>query len=242
MYNENLDKSEVIKEQNVQSVQNNMTNEQAQNRDKRMKQAYRELKVRNRYFDYFYRKMIVLFTLSLVGVLSSFLLYSYYSSQNVPPGYIPTDNEMRYFSPIPLSKYNKTDADIQTFTMDAMSDLFAFDYINSNKQLNKNQNNFTGAGWVKFVQAMKKSFVIQNVIDNKWIATYKQIGVPKIVKKAVSDDGIAYWLVETKGQVVYYGQSSRTDVVDIKIKIERVPVMEKDSGIGIATFVYTIEE
>ena len=80
MDNENLDKSEVIKEQNVQSVQNNMTNEQAQNRDKRMKQAYRELKVRNRYFDYFYRKMIVLFTLSLVGVLSSFLLYSYYSS------------------------------------------------------------------------------------------------------------------------------------------------------------------
>ena len=42
--------------------------------------------------------------------------------------------------------------------MDAMSDLFAFDYINSNKQLNKNQNNFTGAGWVKFVQAMKKKF------------------------------------------------------------------------------------
>ena len=213
----------------------------SESKDTLKKQTFKEVKARNRYMYINNRYSIILATLATVALIVSVISFIYFLKQSVPPRYVPTDNEMRYFSPIPLSRHEKTDSDIQTFTMSTLKDLFAYDYINYQSQLSKSQDKFTDTGWANFVQSMKRSFTITNVQDNRWISTYRQIGLPRIASKGVGEDGVAYWLVETQGQIVYYGDSNRTDNVLIRMKIKRVTTLQKESGIGIEGFVFTIQ-
>lgn len=219
---------------------NNTNLEKKENRGKK---TYIEVKARNRYL-YIYNRIAIIFgTFTTITLIISLLSFVYFLNQSAPNQYIPVDNQMRYFSPTPLSKHEKSDSDIQTFVMSTLSDLFAYDYINFNNQLSKSQDRFTDTGWTNFVESMKRSFTIENVQDNKWISSYKQVGLPKISKKSIeetSNGKIAYWLVETKGQIQYYGENSRIDNVLIRMKIKRVTTLQKESGIGIETFVFTI--
>lgn len=211
--------------------------------EKRGKSVYKELKSRNRYF-YIYNRYGIIFgtilTILLIFVISIFI---FFLNQNVPPRYIPADSEMRYFSPVPLTIHDKSDADIETFVMMTLKDLYSYDYINYNSQLYKSQEKFTTQGWNDFATNLNKSFILQQVKENQWISSYKTEGVPKIVKKGVDNKkGVAYWLVETEGVMSFYGQRPRTDRVISKLKIERVSTLEKVEGISIDFLVTTISK
>lgn len=219
-----------------------MSNQEVIINEKRGTQTFREIKARNRYLYIFNRYSIIVATFSTILAIFCISMLIFYLQQSVPNKYVPVDNEMRYFSPIPLSVHEKTDSDIQTFVMSSLTDLFAYDYINLNNQLTRSQDKFTDNGWLNFVQAMKKSFIITNAQENKWISSYKQIGLPKISKKDVDENGVAYWLVETNGQISYEGMTRRVDNVLIRMRIKRVSTLQKESGIGIDTFVFTIHK
>lgn len=175
------------------------------NIEKRGKEGFREIKARNRYFYIFNRYGVILGTFLSIALIVNILILIFFLNQQVPPKYVPVDNEMRYFSPIPLNQHDKSDADIQTFTITTLKNLYAFDYINFNEQLLKNQNKFTSDGWLSFVTNIKKSFILDALQTNKWISSYKNTNLPKIMKKGVDEKGIAYWLVEMDGVNTFYG-------------------------------------
>lgn len=211
---------------------------------KRGDETFKEIKARNRYTYEMSRYAIILATVSTVFFLFNVSSSVYFMNQNVPPGYIPTDNEMRYFPPTPLSQFDKSDADIQTFTMDTLSDLFAYDYVNYNTQLAQNQDNFTAKGWENFIDRMNKSFTLVLVKKNRWISSYSNASLPKIVGKGVDPQtGVAFWYVESTGTITYTGyDNNRVDNVNVKMKIERVSTLEKETGIGISNLVFEFKK
>lgn len=207
------------------------------NIEKRGKEGFREIKARNRYFYIFNRYGVILGTFLSIALIVNILILIFFLNQQVPPKYVPVDNEMRYFSPIPLNQHDKSDADIQTFTITTLKNLYAFDYINFNEQLLKNQNKFTSDGWLSFVTNIKKSFILDALQTNQWISSYKNTNLPKIMKKGVDEKGIAYWLVEMDGVNTFYGAQTRSDNIKARLKIERVSTLEKEEGIGIASII-----
>ena len=65
------------------------------------------------------------------------------------------------------------------------------------------------------------------------ILTYQEL-----LKKAIDNDGRAYWLVELDGINSFIGDRGRNDSVKIRLKIKRESTLTKDSGIGIDSFLY----
>lgn len=213
-------------------------NSKTNNLEKRGKEVLREIKARNRYFYIFNRYGIIIasFLAFSLFVHLSFLIF--FMNQIVPPVYVPVDNEMRYFPPTPLNLHDKSDSDIQTYTMTSIKDLFSYDYINYNEQLLKHQNKFTSNGWKSFIENMKKSFILDSVQENKWISSFKNTNPPKIVKKAIDNDGKAYWLVELDGINSFIGNIQRNENVTIRLKIKRESTLVNENGIGIDSFIY----
>lgn len=208
-------------------------------KEKRGKEAFREIKARNRYMYIYNRQGIIIGTLLIFLLFLQTGLLLFFLNQARPNQYIPVDNEMRYFSPTPLSQHNRSDSEIQTFTMSTIKDLLSYDYINYNEQLLKHQIKFTGDGFTDFTKDMNDSFILQTVQDNKWISTFKNTTLPVIKKKGVDSNGVAYWLVEMEGINSFIGyDSTRNDVVSLKLKIERISTLTQEEGLGIAAFNY----
>lgn len=208
------------------------------NLEKRGKEVLREIKARNRYFYIFNRYGIIIASLLTFSLFVHLSVLIFFMNQTVPPVYVPVDNEMRYFPPTPLHLHDKSDSDIQTYTMTSIKDLFSYDYINYNEQLLKHQNKFTSNGWKSFIDNMKKSFILDSVQENKWISSFKNTNPPKIVKKAIDEDNKAYWLVELDGVNSFIGNIQRNENVTIRLKIKRESTLVNENGIGIDSFIY----
>lgn len=212
---------------------------QVGSKEQRLKDATKEIKARNRYFYIYNRYGIIMASLLGIMLIVNIGIAIYFQNQTVPPRYVPVDNEMRYFPPTPLNKHDKSDSDIQTFVMSSLKELLAYDYINYNEQLMAKQDLFTSDGWIDFANNMKQSFILDTVQENKWISSFRNTNLPKIVKRGINPDGIAYWLVEIDGVNSFVGENkSRNDNVTIRLKIERVSTLMKENGIGIASFIY----
>lgn len=200
-------------------------------------EAYVEVKARARTLYEFNRYSIVLFIFIFIRFAFDIVSAVTFITQNVPPRYVAVDNQMRYFSPIPLSIHSKSDADIQSYVITNMSNLFSYDYVNYQNQLERNQDIFTGNGWLTFLDSMQKSFLVRTVVEKRLISTYHNVNMPKIIQRGVETrDGqkIAYWWVETVGQINYVGERNSNNQVRIRLKIERVSTLIKEDGIGIS--------
>ena len=230
MSNNKMDKEDIKNETKKSSKTNNL--------EKRGKESFREIKARNRYLYIYNRYGIIYSTMQTFMLIINLVILIFFLNQTVPPLFVPVDNEMRYFPSNPLNLHNKSDSDIQTFTMTSIKDLLAYDYINYNEQLLKHQEKFTSAGWKSFIENMKKSFILDVVQENRWISSFKNTNLPRIVKKAIDNDGRAYWLVELDGINSFIGDRGRNDSVKIRLKIKRESTLTKDSGIGIDSFLY----
>ena len=229
-------KQEINTAESIKKESNPKKDKLSQNGNK----MFIEIKARNRYFYIYYRYSLIFLMVNMITFLISLLFFIYFINQTVPPRYIPTDNQMRYFTPTPTNIIDRSDSDIQTFIMTTLTDLFAYDYINYNQQLNKSQDNFTGAGWNNFAVSLRESFILQNAKQNKWISSYQNLVIPTIIKKGVDETtGVAYWLTETKGKISYVsnGGTSHFDDVTIQMRIDRVSTLDKESGIGISRMI-----
>jgi hypothetical protein len=223
---------------NMDKTNETRKNSKTSNLEKRGKEALREIKARNRYFYIYNRYGLIFGTLLSFMLIVNLLILIFFQNQTVPPVFVPVDSEMRYFPPSPLKLHNKSDSDIQTFTMTSIKDLLSYDYINYNEQLLKHQEKFTSHGWKLFIENMKKSFILDIAQENKWISSFRNTNLPRIVKKAIDEDGKAYWLVELDGVNSFIGERSRNDNVTIRLKIKRESTLIKESGIGIDSFLY----
>lgn len=228
-------------------------------------QIIREVYVRNKNTHYLVRWMIILFLLEFI--LTIFMMFSaiYFSGQNAPAKYVPTDNQMRYFTPVAKTEREKfkSDRDVATFATTAMRDLFMFDWINASTQLNRHQKNFTSHGWDNLVKEFYKSNMIKYLIEDKGISNFElntgdPTGAVKVHPPRKKDNGrmvittrvgdkkvnseVAYWIVELTGflNTAKFGDGTMTNdsrAVRIFLTIVRVSTLENEEGIAIHSMV-----
>ena len=195
------------------------------------------VKERNRYFYIFYRSSLIFLMLAVFSLILTASFTIYFLNKSIPPKYIPVDNEFRYVKITPLNEFEKTDAQIQSFAMMSMKKLFAFDYKNHEQQLFESVPNFTDNGWKSFLQQLKVSAILENTRNYNWISYINIQGSPQILKKEVDSNGIAYWLVTMKSNMIFEstksGEFSKSTNAVINMKIVRASTINNENGIAI---------
>jgi intracellular multiplication protein IcmL len=140
----------------------------------------------------------------------------------------------------PLDVSNHDDEFIKKWTVDAVTRLYSFDFVNYRGQFQRAKRDLTFLGFEKFEQAMVDSGNFRAVLGNRFVTTAVPTG-PAIVTKAGLDRGRWNWKVEFPMQIAYRaapkgkGQPPRVTSQDLRmtVTIVRQPEHINRAGLGI---------
>jgi hypothetical protein len=204
--------------------------------DRSKSKVLKVVALRNRFFFTLYRYSTLVFLTSVASFIFSVIFLIFFAKQPVPPQYIPLNPDGTYIKMDPLTT-EKSEADVQKFTMTAIKKLFKYDYVNYSEQLQDAASYFTEEGWNSYLDEYVKSNTLQAVKENKWIVTVTPESVPIIIKKGLAD-GIFVWEIQTKIQLMYVGAQGQTQHGDLYIRVARNSVINNPEGLGITKAIF----
>lgn len=110
--------------------------------------------------------------------------------------YIATKDNSAICEVYPSDNPNITDASIREFGKDAVLNLYTFDYVNYENQVNNTlERNFTPIGRQATIQAMEKAGIFTYVKDNALTFRSSASNAARIEQKDVNADGKDFWIV-----------------------------------------------
>lgn len=206
----------------------------------------RVVALRNRFFYMFYRNASLVFLISLIGFVISFIFLIVFIKQPVSPQYLPLNPDGTYIKLAPLSE-PKTDLEVNNFVHAAIKKLYKFDYINYSEQLMDGAKYFIPEGWNEYLTAYTNSGNLTFVKENHAVVTVKVLEAPVINKKGLNNQtGVYEWEIQTKVEVSYFGQDirsntsvSKTDVLYALVRVTRNSVINNPEGLGISKLILT---
>lgn len=202
--------------------------------------------LRNRFFYMFYRNASLVFFVSLLGLITSIIFLIIFIQQPVAPQYIPLNPDGTYIQMKPLNE-PKTDLEVNNFVQSALKKLYKFDYINYSEQLMDGAQYFIPEGWNDYLTAYVSSGNLTFVKENHAVVTIKITEAPVINRKGVNPQtGIYEWELQTKVDVSYFGQDTKsttalnkTDSLYALVRVSRNSVINNPEGLGISKLILT---
>lgn len=129
-----------------------------------------------------------------LGILLALMFIAFLSYPKTK--YIATKDNASICEVYPTDNPNLTDATIREFGKDAILDLYTFDYINNEKQINEVLTRyFTPTGREATVEALNRSGTINYVVDNALTFKASAMNAVRIEQKAKNSDGKDYWVI-----------------------------------------------
>lgn len=191
----------------------------------------------NFYRDNFRRLMIM--CLLLLGTIGGLIGYIYYQEQNKPkPTYFATTSDGKLIKLISLDQPNlKTNALLQWAT-EAGTAAYTFNFVNYRKALQDVRQYFTKRGYQNFLKALTDSNNLEAVKRKKLVVSAVPTGAPVILKEGRTSNGRYAWQVQFPMLLTYQSASDsiRQNIV-VTMLITRIPTLESEKGVGIASFV-----
>lgn len=145
---------------------------------------------------------------------------------------------------IPLEEANHKDEYIIDWTIDSITRLYSFDYVNYRDQFQKAKYNLTAQGWKNFEDAMEISGNFNAVLGNQFVTTAVPTG-PGRVTKSAEFMGRHAWKVEFP-MVISYRSSNKdqhgvqkvtNQHIRMTVTVIRQPEFLNASGLGIRSIV-----
>ena len=154
--------------------------------------------------------------------------------------YIATKDNASICEVYPSDNPNLTDATIREFGKDAVLNLYTFDYINYETQINNVlERNFTPIGRDATNQAMERAGIIQYVTENALTFKSSAMNAARIEEKSVNADGKDYWIVRFPMVLdIYSGKLTPIDtqrhMVTVRIVADTASV-SNPNGLGVSS-------
>lgn len=159
--------------------------------------------------------------------------------------YILSDNQGVVVHMVPLEKPNHDDEFIKKWTIDAVTRLYTFDFVNHRNQFQDAKVNLTVQGWKNFEHAMEVSGNFQAVIGNRFVTTAVPTGPAQITKKGDVFGRFA-WKVEFPMLISYRSgfreahtgrQKNTSQQLMMSVTVIRQPEFLNAEGLGIRALV-----
>lgn len=181
-----------------------------------------------------------------VAVILVVSLFGNYALFDRPPQfrYVLTDPAGKVFPQVPLGLANHDDQYIVDWTIDAVTRLYSFDFVNYRHQFQDAKRNMTTVGWQSFEDAMQRSGNFNAVLGNKYVTTAVPTGPGRIVNKG-DVMGRHAWRVEFP-MLIDYRSSARdregaprttNQNLLMSVTVIRQPIYLNESGLGIRAIV-----
>lgn len=123
---------------------------------------------------------------------------------------------------------------VQSWTNDALKNIFSFNFYNVDQKMGQNSVYFTSDGWSAFQNALNVSEVLKNVKEKSLEVWLTPTGSAKIIEQYPVGD-YYIWSVEVPAIITYRGAAPvQSSKVIISTTIVKVPTTENPNGIEIS--------
>lgn len=173
----------------------------------------------------------ILFVLSILVVLLIFFL-QYKRSQE---SYFSLSITGKTSPMIPLTEINVSPRSLLNWAMVAVTNAYTMDFVNYDKSLTQISDFFTKNGYAKFRQSLDASGRLQDIIDNKLLASAVVVDSPIILREGKIGNDSYLWEIQLPIAITYQGASVQVykQWLAVNLLVKKVPTTEAKKGIGI---------
>lgn len=196
--------------------------------------------LRNHFYRDNYRR-IVSFCLLLAALALGELGFIFFMHYTRPaPTYFATTSAGGLIEITPLSAPNLNANALLQWATQAATDAYTFNFVDYKESLQEARANFTPSGYQSFLQAIKDSNILDDVLRKKLVVSAVPTNTPVIVNEGIAGDVYA-WRVQLPMLVSFQSSTEviKQDVV-LTMLITRVPTLDSPQGIGIAQFIVEV--
>nr|WP_284706725.1 DotI/IcmL/TraM family protein [Neorhizobium tomejilense] len=164
--------------------------------------------------------------------------------------YIPVSTSGLVLPQVPLTQPNHDDQYVVDWTIDAVTRLYSFDFMNYRAQLQDAQKNLTATGWQSFQQMWTDANNFTAVTGNNFVLTAVPTGAGKVTDKYIiegsdaNEPDVHAWTVEFPMLITYRSAASERNGVkkegriitqpqNMTVTVTRVGVFLNHTGLGI---------
>jgi len=196
--------------------------------------------VRNEFYRDGFRNLMwiaVAETIAIVLLMATFI--AYISNAKAQDHYFATTADGRIMQLVPLELANMNTSALLSWAAQAGTEVMTFGFNDYQRRLQYSSRHFTRHGWETFATALQKSRIIESMQAQYQVASAEPRSAPVLIQEQVFN-GKYRWVVNLPLSVKYQaGSDLRTDNVDIRMVIDRVPSLENPSGVGIEQWIAT---
>lgn len=173
-----------------------------------------------------------------LGLLVLLLFFAFLSFPKTK--YIATKDNAAICEVYPSDNPNLTDATIREFGKDAILNLYTFDYVNYEEQINNVfDRNFTPIGRQATAMAMEQAGLLTYVTENALTFKATAKSAVRIDQKAVNSDGKDYWIARFPMVLdIYSGDAKPIDtqehMVTVRVVADTASV-SNPNGLGVSS-------
>jgi len=191
--------------------------------------------IRNQFYRDGYRTLVKIALFQGIGIVALVFTFIVFLNIYTPTRtYFATTEDGRVVPMIPLSQANLSRPALLSWAAQAASETMTFGFHDYRRRLQESSRHFTRRGWSSFTKALQDSGMLETVTDNRQVITAIPRSAPTILAEGLMPNGVYRWEVEMPIQITYeLGAQKRTDAMNLRLVIVRLPKLESASGVGI---------
>lgn len=198
---------------------------------------------RNEFYRDGFRNLIRIVILQAAIIIGLILALIVYMTTSKPADrYFATTADGRIMQLVSLDRANMNTSALMSWATQAVSETMTFGYHDYQRRLQQSSRHFTRRGWESFASALQRAKIIESIQANNQVVTTEPRSAPTLENQGVIN-GKYRWLLRLPIRVTYKSGStqSRVDNLTVTLVIERVPSLENPAGVGIESWVATVD-
>lgn len=198
---------------------------------------------RNEFYRDGFRNLIRIVILQAVVIIGLILALTVYMTTSKPSDrYFATTVDGRILQLISLDQPNMNTSALMSWATKAVSETMTFGYHDYQRRLQESSRYFTRRGWESFASALQRAKIIESIQANSQVVTAEPRSAPTLQNQGVIN-GKYRWLLRLPVRVTYKSGATQTrvDNMTVALVVERVSSLENPSGVGVESWVATIE-
>ena len=195
--------------------------------------------IRNQFYRDGYRTLVKIALVEAVAIMALIFTFIVFLNIYTPTRtYFATTEDGRVVPMMPLSQANLSKPALLSWAAQAASETMTFGFHDYRRRLQESSRHFTRGGWGSFTKALQDSGMIETVTTNRQVISATPRSAPTILAEGLMPNGVYRWEVEMPMLITYeLGQTRRSDSMNIRLVIVRVPKLESANGVGIEQWI-----
>jgi hypothetical protein len=191
------------------------------------------VRLRNDFYRDGFYKVFILLTMLLLSIVLLLVGSIFLFSTKPPPVSFFTDNDLRAFAPVPVSKPYIKQADLIQWVSQILPQAFTFDFVNYNDQIKQLQPYFTPRGWTALLTQIDIYANASTMQTGRQFVNASANGTPTIPNQGLIGDKYGWWI--QMPLTIHKLTLSRHDEIGIVLQalVVRVPTLNNLTGIQI---------